>query len=328
MENLDPIIIVMIVAGVVGIFALMLMLQLQSARESNHIKKRLDRTRGKKAAVGQGAASLRLTRGDKKYAAFDILASKYMPKPQLLAERLERTGYNVSIGQFAMYGVLAGAVVAILLWLTLSLPPLVLLLIFAGISMLAPHKVVSIMITRRQNKFINEFPEALELIIRGLRSGLPIPESIKNVGEEFAGPVGQEFRGVSDKVKVGQSLEEALWDSARRVDVADFKFFVISLAVQRETGGNLAETLANLVDILRRRRQMKLKIKAMSSEAKASALILGSLPFIMFGILMVINKKYVSILYLDPRGHMLLAAGLGIIGFGAFVMKKMVSFEI
>ena len=329
MANLDPTIIVLIIAGLAGVFVLALLLQVNSAREAKRIKGRLERTRSKRSAIaGTGSASVRLSRGDSRFAAIDELARRYMPQPAKLRERLDRTGYNLSIGQVVVFAALTGMVVSTGVWLTLSPPGMVLLLVFILASTLLPHFVIAILIKRRIARFLGEFPEALDLIIRGLKSGLPVPESIRNVGEEFDGPVGQEFNIVTDKIKLGQPLEDALWDATKRVDIQDFKFFVISLAVQRETGGNLAETLENLTDILRRRRQMKLKIKAMSSEAKASAIILGSLPFIMFGILLLLNPEYAGQLLTDPRGNILLGVGVSIIGFGALVLKKMVSFEI
>ncbi|MCW5750509.1 MAG: type II secretion system F family protein, partial [Alphaproteobacteria bacterium] len=122
--------------------------------------------------------------------------------------------------------------------------------------------------------------------------------------------------------------EEMLWATARRIDSPDFKFFVISLSVQRETGGNLAEALQNLSDILRRRRQMRLKVRALSSEARASAYIIGSLPFVMFMLLMLVNAGYVTQLFTDPRGMILVGIGLFSMLIGVVVMFKMVRFEI
>ena len=330
MANLDPTIIVMIVAGLAGVFVLAVLMQVNSAHEAKRIKGRLERTRSKRSAVvGGGMASVRLTHGDSRFAAIDEFVRRYMPQPAKLRERLDRTGLQPvhrpargvrrRLGHRRDHRRVAGPRTS-RAWC--------LVLIFILSSTLLPHFVIAILIKRRINRFLGEFPEALDLIIRGLKSGLPVPESIRNVGEEFDGPVGQEFHVVTDKIKLGQPLEDALWDATRRVDIQDFKFFVISLAVQRETGGNLAETLENLVDILRRRRQMKLKIKAMSSEAKASAIILGSLPFIMFGILLLLNPEYMGTLLHDPRGMVMIGVGLGIIGFGALVLKKMVSFEI
>jgi tight adherence protein B len=147
----------------------------------------------------------------------------------------------------------------------------VLLGIFFGVG--GPHFVIGRMIKRRLNKFNANFPDAIELMVRGLRSGLPITETLGIVGGEIQGPVGVEFRMVADKMKIGRTMEVALQETADRLGTPEFQFFVITLAIQRETGGNLAETLSNLSDVLRKRAQMKLKIRAMSSESKASAYI-------------------------------------------------------
>src|SRR4029079_1418419 len=136
------------------------------------------------------------------------------------------------------------------------------------------------MIKRRVDKFNVNFPDAIELMVRGLRSGPPITEQLGNVSTASPGPGGVERTMVSDKMKIGRTMEAALQDTADRLGTPEFQFFVITLAIQRETGGNLAETLSNLADVLRKRAQMKLKIRAMSSESKASAYIVGSLPFV------------------------------------------------
>ena len=133
---------------------------------------------------------------------------------------------------------------------------------------------------------------------------------------------------VSDKMKIGRTMESALQDTADRLGTPEFQFFVITLAIQRETGGNLAETLSNLADVLRKRAQMKLKIRAMSSESKASAWIVGSLPFVVFTLVWFINPTYMSNFFTDQR---LMVAGIGGLiwmSIGAFIMAKMVNFEI
>jgi tight adherence protein B len=148
------------------------------------------------------------------------------------------------------------------------------------------------------------------------------------VGAEVAGPVGEEFRAVSDKMKIGRSMDAALQETADRLGTPEFQFFVISIAIQRETGGNLAETLANLANVLRQRSQMKLKIRAMSSESKASAFIIGSLPFIVFTLIWFINSSYMQSFFIDQR---LIVAGIGgmvWMAIGAFIMAKMINFEI
>ena len=191
-----------------------------------------------------------------------------------------------------------------------------------------PHMVVNFFINRRTNQFNAKFADAIELLVRGLRSGLPVTETLAIVATEIPGPVGEEFKGVTERIKIGRTMEDALQNTADRLGIAEFNFFCITLAIQRETGGNLAETLSNLADVLRKRTQMKLKIKAMSSESKASAYIVGSLPFIVFGLIYWMNPEYVAGFFEEDR---LIVAGLGgmlWMSIGVFIMAKMVSFEI
>ena len=146
--------------------------------------------------------------------------------------------------------------------------------------------------------------------MRGLKSGLPVSESIRIVGQEISDPVGVEFREISDQIKFGKTLTDALWSVAPRIDTPEFQFFVISSV---DPAGDRRQSRRDAGEPLRRAaqaQQMKLKIKALSSEAKASAYIIGSLPFIMFGILLMMNYGYASTLYTDPRGIMLVGCGL------------------
>ena len=148
------------------------------------------------------------------------------------------------------------------------------------------------------------------------------------VASEVPGPVGEEFKLVTERIRIGRTMEDALQETADRLNTPEFSFFCITLAIQRETGGNLAETLSNLADVLRKRAQMKLKIKAMSSESKASAYIVGALPFIVFGMIYWINPKYLGGFFTDDRLIVTGLGGLVWMSIGAFIMAKMVSFEI
>jgi tight adherence protein B len=239
-----------------------------------------------------------------------------------------KAGLNLSPGQYALISVALGLACTLIAMFIVGAPLLVGVLAGVVAGMGLPHALVSHLIGRRLRKFTKLFPEAIDLMVRGIKSGLPIGETIAAIGQEMIDPVGIEFQRITDAVKLGQTLEEALWDAAQRLDTPEFKFFVISLSVQRETGGNLAETLENLGEILRRRLQMQLKIKAMSSEARASAYIIGSLPFIMFGILFLMNPGYVMVLFTDPRGMFVIGIGLLTMLLGVLVMAKMVRFEI
>jgi tight adherence protein B len=257
----------------------------------------------------------------------DAAAMRFLPRPALLKKRLAMTGKTWTVGQYGMATLCITIVVAALLWFK-GLP--MLLSLFLGLLLGAgiPHMVVGFFIKRRLAKFTAKFPDAIELLVRGLRSGLPITETIGVVGNEVEGPVGVEFRSITDKMKIGRTLDAALQDTADRLGTPEFQFFVITIAIQRETGGNLAETLANLATVLRMRGQMKLKIKAMSSESKASAYIIGALPFIVFGMIWMINGSYMQGFFIDQR--LMVAGGGGLVwmGIGAFIMAKMINFEI
>jgi tight adherence protein B len=253
--------------------------------------------------------------------------SQLIPNPALLRKRIEMTGKDWTLSHYGVAALIITSVTAVLMLLQ-GLPIILALLagIAAGLGL--PHMVIGSMIKRRITKFTSKFPDAIELLVRGLRSGLPISETLGVVGSELPGPVGEEFRMVADKMKIGRTMEAALQETADRLGTPEFQFFVITLAIQRETGGNLAETLSNLADVLRKRAQMKLKISAMSSESKASAYIIGSLPFGVFGIIMFLNPRYMGTFFVDER---LIIAGLGGLvwmGIGAFIMRQMINFEI
>lgn len=246
---------------------------------------------------------------------------------EALEVRLDRTGKKWKLAQYAYASLGLALVVALILYLRSGA-----LLLSLGVGTLVgagiPHMVVGYYIKKRTNAFNTKFPDAIELLVRGLRSGLPVTETLGVVAQEVPGPVGEEFKGIVERIKIGRTMEESLQETADRLGIPEFNFFTITLAIQRETGGNLAETLSNLADVLRKRAQMKLKIRAMSSESKASAYIVGALPFIVFFMIWWINPSYIGGFFTDDR---LIVAGLGgmvWMSIGGFIMAKMVSFEI
>lgn len=279
--------------------------------------------------VGAGAVEAQIRKISTRNggSSMDKAAMRLLPNPAQLGVRLAMTGKPWTVGQYGM--VTLGLVVVITGLLALQgLPILLALLVAVVIGAGLPHMVVGYFIKKRVADFTKKFPDAIELLVRGLRSGLPITETMGVVGNEIDGPVGDEFRSITDKMKIGRTLDQALQETADRLGTPEFQFFVITIAIQRETGGNLAETLANLAEVLRKRSQMKLKIKAMSSESKASAYIIGALPFIVFGLIWFINGSYMQNFFIDER--LMVAGGGGIIwmGIGAFIMAKMINFEI
>jgi tight adherence protein B len=246
---------------------------------------------------------------------------------EALEVRLDRTGKGWTLSQYIYASLGLTMAIAVLVFLQ-SGAPFLALGVGAVIGCGLPHLVVGFMIKKRTNEFVSKFPDGIELLVRGLRSGLPVAETLQVVAEEVPGPVGIEFKSVVERIKIGKTMEDSLQEAGDKLGIPEFNFFTITLAIQRETGGNLAETLSNLADVLRKRSQMKLKIKAMSSESKASAYIVGSLPFIVFGLIYWINPDYLGQFFVDDR---LIIAGLGGLiwmSIGAFIMAKMVSFEI
>ncbi len=297
-------------------------------RRADALRKRINRNNLSAATAGKSSGSVKRDDYVGRRSALELVVRKYLPRRELLDLRLSRTGTNLRMGRYIALNLFLIAVFSIVLVAIVELSPLLAVAIGIAAGIWLPHLMVNRMVNKRLEKFTALFPDSIDLIVRGLRSGLPVTESISAVGQEMPDPVGKEFRRIAESVKLGRTLEDAMWDTAKRLDTPDFKFFVISLSVQRETGGNLAETLANLSDILRRRRQMRLKIKAMSSEARASAYILGSLPFVMFGIIYLVNPGYETELFTDPRGRIALGFGLTTMLIGVLVMRKMVRFEI
>jgi tight adherence protein B len=287
--------------------------------------KRVERLKTRGQQMTRDALQLRRDQGDR--GRVDQIVRRLLPRPELLRERLQRTGKSISLGAYGAACVLTTlAGIGGLLFGGISL----MLAIPFGllIGLWVPHYAVNFLAKRHTNNFSKHFNQAVGLMIRGIKSGLPITETFQIVGNETPDPVGAEFRQISDQIRLGHPPEQALWDAAKRIDTPELKFLVVTLSIQRETGGNLAETLENLDNVLRRRRQMRLKVKAMSSEARASAMIIGALPFVMVGILSFVNPEYIALLFTTDRGNHLLMAASGSMTFGIGVMTRMVRFDI
>ncbi len=329
--NIDQTGVIIFGAGL-AVFFLVLSIAVIIARSRSRLRHRLtsinQRHTGNILKTAKKQVSVKRSTSYSSFDGFDRFLQRVIPRPAALRARLQRTGKLISIGEFALASMVVAALATYLVhrFSGISWAPSVLAGVGVGLGL--PHMVIGFMIKRRVKKFVDLFPEAIELIVRGLKSGLPVQESIVVVGREINDPVGIEFRQIADAIKIGTSIEESMWATSARLDIPEFKFFVISLAIQRETGGNLTETLSNLAEILRKRRQMKLKVKAMSGEAKASALIIGSLPFVMFGILLTLNADYVLQLFDEARGIMLVSFGLFWMSLGFLSMAKMIRFEI
>ncbi|MCW5770806.1 MAG: type II secretion system F family protein [Rhodospirillaceae bacterium] len=301
-------------------------------RGEREMKDRIERIakRPRRGAEPKGRrnAAVNLRKTDSSIAQLDKMIKQFVPNPAKLRGRLARTGKEMSLGVYVLFSLVTGAVGVLLVrHLTgLSFAPALLIGILIGL--VVPHLAIGFMIGRRKKKFLANFPDAIEVLIRGLKAGLPATESMRIVGQEMNGPVAEEFLRITDALRLGGDFDVVLWSAADRINLPEFNFFVITLSIQRETGGNLGETLENLTDMLRKRRQVRLKVKALSSEAKASAIIIGSLPFALFGILYLLNRDYVMMLFNHPTGPILVGVGFAMQFIGIAVMAKLVKFEI
>lgn len=317
-----------------GLFAggIILYLLFSSDAPSGSLKKRLERVSGtapaKSLKDSAQTGGLRRRTSDSNIPLLDKLIKATLPNPEKMRERLARTGKNLSLGEYLIINAISVVVFFLLFSQVLAWAKITSFFMSIALGLYLPHRITGRMGDKRINRFLANFPEAIDTICRGLRSGLPITETISTVGNELPDPIGVEFTRIADGVRMGRSLEESMWEVAKRLDTPEFRFFIIALAIQRETGGNLAETLGNLGELLRKRRQLRLKIRAMSSEARASAMIIGSLPFVMFGLLMAVNSEYMMVLLTETKGKMLMGGGLTWLSLGVLTMKQMINFEI
>jgi len=220
-----------------------------------------------------------------------------------------------------------GGVLCLVLW-SKGLPFIAVPILLPLFVLILPGKIANFRLKRLQKKFIAFFPDAIDVLVRGVRTGLPVGEGMRLVSRELPEPVATEFKLLTDATAVGVTLEDALQRMFNRMPLPEVNFFNIVLTIQKQTGGNLSEALGNLSTTLRDRKKLKLKIKALSSEAKASAMIIGSLPFALGCVLYVVAPDYVGLLFTTSFGNMLLAGGLFWMSVGVFVMYTMIDIEI
>jgi tight adherence protein B len=297
-------------------------------RKSVHknAEKLLERLSNKPTGKSILQSSVSLKKIDKDLRLHSSIIS--MPSIGRLRERLERTGKKITLKQYlkwtAMYGIGAFLIFKFAFGSSLTVS----LLFGVFFALLLPHRKVARLENKRIKKLLLLLPDALDLMVRGLRSGLPVTESMNTIKEEIEDPVKSIFSEITQSVRIGVPFEEALLNMARKLKVNEFNFLVISIALQRETGGNLAEILENLSVTIRARATMKMKIRAITSEARMSAYIVGALPFLVSLALMVISPGYLNILFDDVRGNIALGAAMTSFTFGMFIMRKMGKFEI
>jgi tight adherence protein B len=318
----------------VGALALAHLVGGAAGSDSRRLRRRLDRAKRAAGAERAGAVAGGPVATVRRQEARSVLGGAarglafLVPRASVLRGRLDRAGLTLSVVDFAVSCVALGLAAGVVAVFAVGLTPWLAAAVGLAAGVGVPHTLVNSRARGQRRRFTATFPDAIDLIVRSVRSGLPVAEAVQSAAQECHGVVAAVFGEVTGGLRLGLTLDQALSAASRRIEVQEFKFFVISLAIQQETGGNLAEILQNLSQMMRRREQVKMKIKAMSSEARASAMIIGSLPFIMFVLIYMVNQPYIMKFFIDPRGWLLLAVGLGSLFVGVGVMAKMVRFEV
>jgi tight adherence protein B len=335
MEFLQANSLIVVLIAVAAILLVIVLMSLGTADE-RRLQKRLAQVSeigviagkpSKKGDPGQPTLKAASAQRRASKAAEGSMLGSALPNLDLLTLKLERAGLNISVSAMLMIAGALALIALLVFALMLQLPFLVALPAALAVGIALPSYFVSSAGKKRAQRFLKDLPDAIDLIVRSVKSGLPVSEAIYAISRDLKGPAAVEFTKISDQMRIGIPLEDAFARSVKRIGLSDFAFLAISLSITQETGGNLGETLTNLSRLLRLRQQMHLKIHALTSEARASAIIVGSLPFLVVGALMVLNPDYINTLFTDPTGHKVLYFAGGSLGMGFFVMGKLVKFD-
>lgn len=244
-----------------------------------------------------------------------------------LSLRIQQAGLGWSRNKFMVISAICGTICGLFAFLK-GFPPLIILaIVFVGLFGL-PRWYVDFRRKKRMNAFLTEMPNAVDVIVRGIKAGLPLGDCLKIISMEAAEPVGSEFRLIVESQGLGMPLSEAVERLPERIPLPEANFFAIVIAIQAQAGGNLSEALGNLSRVLRDRKRMRGKIKAVSTEAKASASIIGSLPVIVMLLIYITSPNYIMILFTEPVGKLILGISAAWMTIGILVMKRMINFEI
>lgn len=259
--------------------------------------------------------------------------------PRDIGSKLGQAGIDMPVPVFWMVSAVLGVVCAVLIYMSgadgveikgiaLKSQPLVIVGAFIGGSLGLPRFILGVLTKSRHKKMVNQFADALDIIVRGVKSGLPLNECLRIIAKESPDPLGSEFRTLADNLAMGAGFNRALQDFYKRCPLQEVNFFVIVLTIQAKAGGNLSEALGNLSSVIRARKMMREKVKAMSSEAKASGGIIASLPFAVSVMVFMTTPAYIMQLFITDTGHTILAMAAGLLFTGVMVMRKMINFDI
>ncbi|MEP2944144.1 MAG: type II secretion system F family protein [Hyphomicrobiales bacterium] len=257
----------------------------------------------------------------------DEKAKSKAKKKASLALRLNQAGLSISKPTFFILSAVAAVIFALGAFVS-QLPPLFIFgaAFVGGVGF--PRFVINFLKNRRVKAFTNDLPEAIDIMVRGIKAGLPLLDGMRLVSSEAREPLASEFRGVVEAQQLGLPLGQAIQRINENIPTPETSFLATVITIQQSSGGSLSEALSNLGKILRERKKMRMKVKAISSEAKASAGIIGSLPIVVAGVVAVVSPDYIGRLFETSTGHIVLACAAGMMLTGIAVMRKMINFQI
>ena len=277
--------------------------------------------------AGEGGDAATRTRQKLIQSKLQEMEKQRAQRRDTLSQLLKQAGLTMTTPTYAGYCAATSASIGLLMMI-FQMSPMACIAGAAAGATAIPRFIVKRMVAKRQAKFTEHFSSALDILVRGARTGLPVGECLRIVGREVPEPVGFEFRMLVESQRIGMTTEQALQRGLERMPTSDFQFFAVVLVIQQQTGGNLAATLENLSNVLRSRKRLKDKIQAMSSEAKASAMIIGSLPFFVGSMIYLINPTYIGLLFTTRTGSMILTGGALWMAAGILVMHQMINFKV
>jgi len=248
-------------------------------------------------------------------------------KKTSLKDMIVQAGMSISVKQFWLFSAV-NAVVFFVLASVMGLSPLVKILVAITALLGLPRLFLKQKAKKRQKEFMADFPDALESMMRLLKAGMPVSEAIKMVAREFTGPMGEEMEQIFDQQKIGVPLPEAVLEASKRMPLTEMQMFATAIAIQTQTGSSLSEVLDNLANVIRARFKLRRKVKALSSEAKASAAIIAALPVVVAGGMYFLNREYIEVLFTDPTGKFLLGGSIFWMFVGCLIMRQMINFRI
>lgn len=283
------------------------------------------------AQTGESTPSAKKSKNDANIAkklknAGEDITDEGLP-PKSIRYLIIQAGSKMPVFMFWVYSAICCAV-CFLIAKTIGTSQIVLILwVFIGFFGI-PRYLLKRKVRRRQGKFLEEFADCLEAMVRLLKSGMPISEAIAMTSREYTGPIGVEMTKVYEDQRVGDTLPEAVDKMAFRVPLPEVKMFATAITIQTQTGSSLSEVLQNLASVIRQRFRLKRKVQALSAEAKISAGIIGALPVVVVGGLTLLNPDYIGLLWSTSTGKMLTYCSLAWMGVGVFIMKQMINFKI